>query len=245
MNRWFCILLAGLFCLAISALGCDRGGGQIASEIILRSPLADSEWPVSILTGIFIIDGTYLINGVPAPAGTEIAVSVFLHANGGVSSRYFDPSYVIAGNDGKFYIEIQPFMWSWPPGQYTVQVVDGDYLYESPEFKMVKTEIILRSPLPESIWNVGEELVVDGTYLIDDAPAPKGEQIGITVFQYPEGGGVSSRGSGLATIGDGGTLYLEILTNNWQADRYIVQCTTEDGLLYYESPRFNIVGESH
>ncbi|MFH0912141.1 MAG: hypothetical protein V1807_00565, partial [Patescibacteria group bacterium] len=101
------------------------------------------------------------------------------------------------------------------------------------------------SPLPDSVWNIGEDLIIDGTYLVDGMPAPKGEQIGIAIYQYPEGGGAAIRGGGFATTTDGGEFYIGVLINNWEADRYIVQCTTEDGLLYNESPRFNIVGEPH
>lgn len=140
MTRAILFVLAGL-CLAIAlsatTTGCGNNGPVAPTFIILTSPTADSEWPTE---GTLVIEGVYTIKGAPAPKGTKIEISVFFWFNEGTSSPFFDPEFDLVGDDGKFHLEIELGYWSWPPGQYEVQIFDNyeGYSYQSPKFSIVE-----------------------------------------------------------------------------------------------------------
>lgn len=137
LNRFFVlVVLAAGLCLVASSSGCSRGGGSITSHIVLRSPMPDSNWA---LGGELVIDGTYLVNGVPAPSGTEIMISVFYDDGNMAASCYWDPAFAVS-DGGKFNVVILIKGGPWEAGRHMVQIVDDDteLFFVSDKFNIIE-----------------------------------------------------------------------------------------------------------
>lgn len=109
----------------------------------------------------------------------------------------------------------------------------------------VSYSINLLSPLPYSIWKVGDVLEVEGEYYLNDQPVPLGTTLEISVFHlsnYQGGVVASSHPVGVATVLDQGRFSRShLIETHWSSGIYSVQVVDSEGGFLYESENFQII----
>lgn len=109
----------------------------------------------------------------------------------------------------------------------------------------ISYSINLLSPLPYSIWQVGDVLEVEGEYYLNDQPVPLGAQLAISATHWSnyQGGVVaSSHPVGNATVLNQGKFSVACLIDtDWSGGIHSVQIVDNKTGFLYESDHFLII----